>query len=159
MYCMWYRWLYTWKSIIYLTLGEVKKICRRSNFCFVCNLLLYLCLSCRMWQVEERWFPELPVLLSGSHVFRPHSVHRQPAGWGGRWKWKEGIHVHLDKHSHCEYIQIQNVCRTQALNRQHGHNSITLPSSGLEVKIHVRSEILHNTFYIDSSFFFTYFYY
>lgn len=53
----------------------------------------------RMWQAEERWFPELPVLLPGSHLFRSHTVHQQPAGWRGWWKWQEGIHMQ-------SYIQI-----------------------------------------------------
>lgn len=56
-----------------------------SEFPFVYNM--FLCLSYRMRQVEEGWFPELSVLLSGSHLLRPLTVHQQPSGWGGGWRW------------------------------------------------------------------------
>lgn len=49
-----------------------------SEFPFVYNM--FLCLSYRMRQVEEGWFPELSVLLSGSHLLRPLTVHQQPSG-------------------------------------------------------------------------------
>lgn len=96
------KWLSTWKLWRHHTYDKVKKINRYWNFCFVCNPFPCLSLSCRMWQVEERWFPELPVLLSGSHLFWLHSVHQQPARWWGWWKWKEGIHVHINKYLHFE---------------------------------------------------------
>lgn len=49
------------------------------------NKCLHLWLSCRMWQVEKGWLPELAILLSGSHLFWPCSVSQQPAR---RWRWR-----------------------------------------------------------------------
>lgn len=54
------------------------------------NKCLHLWLSCRMWQVEERWLPELAILLSGSHLLWPCSVSQKPTRRWRWWNWQEG---------------------------------------------------------------------
>lgn len=111
-------------------------------FCNTC-FFVSVCLSRRMWQAEERRFPELAVLLSGSHLFWQHTVHQQPAGWWGRWQWQEGAQKH-HRHIRSQSSRCGHHCVSTILNgcvdahswpiwcwfSNMASHSVSLPSNG-----------------------------